>query len=454
MPLIKPLLEHDYPVAVRGEGVYLYDSEGRRYLDGCSGAVTASLGHGLDEIVEALTEQAARVAFTYRGQLTNEPAEALADELAREAPGDLNWVFFVNSGSEAMETAQKIAVQYWRELGLPNKTIILSRSLGYHGITLGALAMSGHLMRRRLFAPLLHGFPIVAPPYCYRCPLGREYPDCNLACVDDFEEKLLSLGPEHVAAFAVEPVIGAAGGAIPAPDEYFARVREICDRHHILLIADEVMTGSGRTGYMHSLDAWGVQADLVALGKGLSAGYASIAATVVSDRLVEAIRAGSGAIMSGHTFSGNPLACAAGLAVLDYMREHKLPERARRLAVPLEEGLREIQNNHHSVGDVRGMGLLWGIEFVSDRITRTPFSPHRNVTSRVVAEAERRGLLVYPALSGADSRPGDAVIIAPPLTITESELQELLELLAAAIDSVEEGLEADIYYVHEGEDVA
>ncbi len=451
MPLITPFLDRAYPLAVRGEGSYIYDAEGTAYLDGCSGAVTAAIGHGVDEIVEAMTEQAARICFSYRGQFSNPPAEMLAEELRSQAPGDLDWVFFVNSGSEAMETAQKIAVQYWRERLMPTKTIVLGRSLGYHGITLGALSMSGHVVRRRLFAPLLHGFPVVAPPYCYRCPLGRSYPSCGIACADDLEEKVTSIGAHSIAGFAVEPVIGAAGGAIPPPPEYFPRIKEICERHHILLIADEVMTGCGRTGYAHALDHWHVQADLVALGKGLTAGYTPLAATLVSDAVVQTIRDGSGAIMSGHTFSGNPLSCAVALAVCRYMTEHKLVERSRSMEAVLAHRLGELEERHPAVGNVRGMGMLWGAELIADRLTRTPFPSSCQATARLVQAAQDRGLLLYPALAGADSRPGDAVIIAPPLNISETDLDRLIAILDDALYDVEEQLQSDIWTVHGAE---
>ncbi len=440
MPLIRPALDGDYPWVARGEGVFLYDTTGRRYLDGCSGAVTAAIGHGVPEILEAMERQARQVAFSYRLQFTNAAAEELAEAIAALTPGDVDWAFFVDSGSEAVETAQKIAVQYWRECGRPTKTVVLARSLSYHGITLGALSMSGHRSRRQNFESLLSAHSIVDPPYCYRCPTGVSYPSCGLACADDLERHIVRLGSDNIAAFAVEPVIGAAGGAIVPPSGYFRRVREICDRHDVLLIADEVMTGMGRTGRTFAIDHWGVVPDLITVGKGLSAGYTPLAAALACDKVVQAIRRGSGIIMSGHTYSANPLSCAVGLAVTRYVQEHGLIERAASVGSELGDRLRSLREAHGLVGDVRGVGLLWGLELVADE-AGNPFPPHAAVAVRLVAEAKRRGLLIYPALTGASGRPGDAVLVAPPLTISPEELDLLLSLLDDALSAVEEAAE-------------
>lgn len=440
MPLIQPLLDGAYPTVTDGDGVFLTDSDGRRYLDGCSGAVTAGLGHGLQEIVDVMAEQARRVAFSYRLQFRNQPADDLAALLEELAPGDIRWTFFVNSGSEATETAQKMAVQYWREAGRPEKTVVLSRRLSYHGITLGALSLSGHRARRSLFEPLLSPNAVVVPPYCYRCPLGKTYPECDLACADDLQHNIDRLGANCVAAFAAEPVIGAAGGAIVPPPGYFQRIREICDRNEVLLIADEVMTAMGRTGVMFAMEHWGVDPDLIALGKGVSAGYTPLAAALASDRLMQTIRAGSGVIMSGHTYSGNPLSCAVGLAVVRYVQKHDLPRRATALGRGLGERLEGLKARHPIVGDVRGLGLMRGLEFVADPAARTPFPTDARVTARLVAAAQEQGLLIYPALSGADDEPGDAVIIAPPLTISEAELDLLGDLLDRSLTDLENTL--------------
>ena len=297
-----------------GKGVYLYDLEGKKYLDACSGAVTANIGHGVAEIIEAIRKQADKVSFVYRSQFTSEPAEKLAQKIANLAEGDLNWSFFVNSGSEATETAMKIAIQHWQEKGIGSKYKILSRWVSYHGITLGALSMSGHKNRRERFVPLLEDFPTVHPPYCYRCPFNKTIKNCGYLCAHELETTIKRIGAEHIAAFIAEPVIGAAGAAITPPPEYFNIIKEICDRNNILLIADEVMTGFGRTGTMFAFEQWGIVPDIVALGKGMGAGYTPIAATLVSDHVMEPILQGSKVVMSGHTLSANPQSCATSLS--------------------------------------------------------------------------------------------------------------------------------------------
>ncbi|MBW5448586.1 aspartate aminotransferase family protein [Cohnella sp. CFH 77786] len=430
--LIKPLLDRRYPKVRYGQGAYLYDEDGKPYLDACSGAVTAGIGHGVEEIVEAMREQAGKVSFVYRSQFTSEPAERLAKRLSDAAPGGGYWSFFVNSGSEATETAMKIAIQHWQERGKPEKTVILSRRMSYHGITLGALSMSGHPVRRRRFEPLLEEWPLVAPPYCYRCPMGRTFPECMLACADDLEAAIRRIGSEHIAAFIAEPVVGAAGGAVVPPDGYYRKVKEICERNEILFIADEVMTGIARTGKLFGIEHWGVEPDLIALGKGLTAGYAPMAAAMAKDGVIEPILRGSRVVMSGHTFSANPLSAAVALAVLDYVEKHDLVQAAREKGERLFGRLREMAERCEIVGDVRGRGLLLGIEFVADRGTKRMFPPEAGITAKVVEVAFGKGLLVYPAAGGADGA-GDAVIVAPPFTVTGEELDIAVRLLEETI---------------------
>lgn len=431
--VIKPLLGKSYPTAAYGRGVYIYDTNGRAYLDGCSGAVTANIGHGVQEIIQAMQTQAARISFTYRSQFTSEAAEALGAKLAQWAPGDLEYVFFVNSGSEATETALKIALQYWQEQGRSEKRIVLSRWMSYHGITLGALSMSGHVLRRKRFVPLLEDWPVVEPPYCYRCPMGKAYPSCKLACADGLESALQRIGLNYVAAFIAEPIIGASGGAVTPPPGYYERIREICDRYEILLIADEVMTGNGRTGKAFGIDHWGVIPDLMALGKGMSAGYTPIAATLVSARLIEVIQNGSRSIMSGHTFSANPQSAAVALAVMDYIEANDLISQAAERGKQLRDGLEKLAQAHELIGDVRGKGLLCGVEFVQDRMTKTPYPLQDCVTEKVIEAAMRQGLLVYSAAGGINGQAGDSIIVAPPFTSTPDEITLLLERLNAAL---------------------
>ena len=331
-------------------------------------------------------------------------------------------------------------MQYWRESGRPEKNVVLARRLSYHGITLGALSLSGHATRRRHFEPLLTQNAVVEPPHCYRCPLGKTYPACDLACADDLERHISGSAPTGWPLSWWSRL-----SARPAAPSCLRRttsrvIREICDRHEVLLIADEVMTAMGRTGRMFGMEHWGVEPDLITFGKGLSAGYTPLAAALASDRLVQTIRRGSGVIMSGHTYSGNPLSCAVGLAVVRYVLAHQLVERAAAAEVGMRDRLEALQRRHPIIGDVRGLGLMWGLELVEDPATRTPFLPSDRMAARLAAAAQDHGLLIYPALAGADDRAGDAVMIAPPLTSSDVELDLLCDLLDTALQTVEKEL--------------
>jgi adenosylmethionine-8-amino-7-oxononanoate aminotransferase len=425
--LIKPVLDEEYPIISHGEGVYLYDVEGKKYLDGSSGAVTASIGHGVTEIVEAMSNQASKVSFVYRSQFTSEPSEKLAKRLSTVTEKANYYSFLVNSGSEATETALKIAIQYWQEKGKETKKKVLSRWMSYHGITLGALSMSGHPLRRTRFVSILEDYPTISPPYCYRCPYDEIYPNCKLKCAKELERAILRMGAEHIAAFIIEPIVGAAGGAITPPNGYYEEIRRICDKHEILLISDEVMTGIGRTGKMLALDHWDTIADIVTLGKGLSAGYTPIAATLVHGKIIETIQSGSKVIMSGHTYSGNPQSAAIALAILDYIEHNKLIKLAAENGTYLFNKLIELKTKHSIIGDVRGKGLLYGIEFINDTNGQS-FRHEIGITNLVILKAKKAGLLVYPASAGEDGR-GDAILIAPPLTISKVEIRELISLL-------------------------
>ncbi len=446
--VIKPELNKEYPLVSYGKGIYLYDTEGNQYIDACSGAVTASIGHGVEEISRVMMEQANKVAFSYRAQFTNEPAELLAQKLSEWAPADLNQVFFVNSGSEATETAMKIAIQYWQEQGQGTKTRVLSRWMSYHGITMGALSMSGHTARRKRFAPLLDDLPVASPPHCYRCPFASRYPSCNMLCARELENAILRIGPEYIAAFIVEPVIGASGGAIVPPPDYYKEIREICDRYHILLIADEVMTGIGRTGKRFAMEHWNVIPDIIATGKGLSAGYAPISATIASDRIIEVIRQGSGLVMSGHTYSGNPLSSAVALAVMEHIENHALIENSARTGEYLLNQLYAFAQRHPIVGDVRGLGLMCGIELVSNTQTRTPFAPEQKVTVRLVEKAFSKGVMIYAASGALEGHSGDAILLAPPLIVKKEEIDRIIEILDESVYELESELEQEGIYGH------
>jgi adenosylmethionine-8-amino-7-oxononanoate aminotransferase len=427
--LIKPMLDEEYPVIDYGKGVYLFDIEGKKYLDAASGAVTANIGHGVPEIIEAMNKQAKKVSFVYRSQFTSDAAEKLAQKIATLTPEDLNWCFFVNSGSEATETAMKMAIQYHQEKGTRTKTKVLSRWVSYHGITLGALSMSGHPLRRARFVPLLEELPTIHPPYCYRCPYKLEAPSCNYLCAQELETAINRISAENIAAFIAEPVIGAAGGAISPPKDYYQVIKKICEKHDILFIADEVMTGFGRTGTMLASEQWGITPDIVALGKGMGAGYAPIAAAIASERVMEPILAGTKSVMSGHTLSANPQSCAVALAVVDYLEKNNIIQEVEWKSTYLRNHLEKLKVQFPFIGDVRGKGLLLGIEFVQEQNTKNPFPREASITQKVVSIGREKGLLVYPAGAGIDGVNGDSIIISPPLTITKREIEELVFLL-------------------------
>lgn len=432
--LLKQHVHRTYPTVMRGMGVFLFDTEGRRYLDGSGGAMTASIGHGVDEIARAMYVQLSTVAFTYRTQFTNQPAEDLARRLTALAPGDLNWAFFVSSGSEATEFAMRAAIAYWREIGHPEKSKILGRQLSYHGMTLGALSMSGHEARRPDYGSLLHPFPVGPPAYAYRYARPAESEDAYAErAAAEFEAAVVAQDPSTVAAIILEPIVGAAGGVLVPPAGYLARMRAACDRLGILLIFDEVITGMGRTGEWFASTGEGVVPDLLCIGKGLSAGYSPVAAVLMRDRLVEAISMGSGVAPFGHTFSGNPVGTAACLAVLDYMEAQDVLDNARARGAQLEAGLRELAAKHPFMADVRGRGLLWGFEFVVDPKTREAPAPRHNAASVFVDECFKWGLIVYPA---GIAPLNNAVVLCPPLTITAEEVDLLLYLLSQSLGAM------------------
>ncbi|MCP1190084.1 aspartate aminotransferase family protein [Priestia flexa] len=438
--LIKPLLNAWYPTISHGTGVYLYDVEGKKYLDGSSGAVTANVGHGVQEIIDKMNDQAKKVAFVYRSQFTSEPAESLAARLCELSNHHFQFVFFVNSGTEATETAMKMAIQHWQEKGKPQKIKVLSRWMSYHGITIGALSMSGHAGRRKRFVPLLEEYPSVSPPYCYRCPFEKTYPSCDLACANELERVIKRTGSERIAAFITEPIIGAAGAAITPPDGYYERIREICDKYDVLWIVDEVMTGMGRTGKVFAYEHWKAKPDLLTLGKGLSAGYTPIAATVATKSVLAPVLNGSNLIMSGHTLSANPLSSAVALAVLDYIQNHSLIEAVESKGAYLYAKLKSLQQQVNIIGDIRGKGLLLGLELVQNLNSKASFPSSFELTSRVIQKAQDKGLLLYPSQAGEDGVEGDGIIISPPYTITSHEIDELVGLLTVTMVEIEKEL--------------
>lgn len=424
------------PVAVKGDGVYIVDADGKRYLDGSGGAAVSCLGHSHPKVIEAIKQQLDAIPYGHTGFFTNEPMEKLAARLAQEAPGDLDRVYFVSGGSEAVEASLKMARQYFLEIGQLKRHRIIARRQSYHGNTLGALSVGGNEMRREQFRPLLIDAEHVAPCFAYRDKRDDESEEeYGLRVADELDATIRKAGPDTVAAFICEPVVGATAGAVPAVKGYLKRIREICDRYGVLLIFDEVMCGMGRTGHLFACDEDGVAPDLMTIAKGLGAGYQPIGAVLVHAKIFEAIRDGSGAFQHGHTYMGHPAACAAGLAVQDVIRDENLLANVRTQGAALRRALEARFGNNANVGDIRGRGLFLGIELVADRSTKETFDPARKLHATIKREAMERGLMVYPMGGTIDGRHGDHVLIAPPFIIDQSHITELVEKLGDAVDA-------------------
>ena len=426
-----------YPVAVAGEGPYLIDSTGKRYLDGSSGAAVSCLGHDDRDVVEAIKRQLDKLPYAHTSFFTSEPMEALADELISRAPPGMDRVYFVSGGSEAIEAALKLARQYFVEVGQPDRKHVIGRRQSYHGNTLGALAVGGNMWRRQQFQPLLFEVTHVSPCYEYRDRRPDETVEgYGRRLAQELDAEIQRLGPERVLAFIAEPVVGATLGAVPAVPDYFKLVRELCDRYGILLILDEVMCGMGRTGSLYACEQEGIVPDLVCIAKGLGAGYQPIGATLVQRRIHDAVYGGSGFFQHGHTYIGHAVACAGALAVQKAFVERGLVERVKNLGPVLEGKLKDRLGSHPRVGDIRGRGFFWGVEFVSDRASKSPFPPSEKINTRIKSAALDRGLMVYPMGGTVDGVNGDHVLIAPPYILTEVQLDELVDKLGAAVESV------------------
>ncbi len=427
-------LTRAYPRVVRGEGCYLYDDAGKRYLDAVGGAFVASIGHGNAEVADAMAQQARQVAYVNGTAFTHDAAEDLATELAALAPGDLDRVYFLSSGSEAVEAALKLARQYWAESGEPAKRKIIALTPSYHGNTLLALSASARAGYQTMFSDWLVDVRRVAAPFAYHCGcrrLGAECPACSGAAI---EAAILDEGPDTVAALIAEPVGGSSTGAtVPQPD-YWPRVREICDRHRVLFIADEILCGAGRTGTWSALEPFGVVPDIMTLGKGIAGGYSPLSAVLAPERIVDVIARGSGALLHAQTFSHHPVAGAAGLATVRHIRANGLLERCAKMGAVLHERLASLRALAH-VGDVRGRGLLGGIEFVEDEETRMPFPRALGFAETFTEIALTAGLVVWPNVGHAPGGRGDLVMIAPPYIAGEREIGEIVALLADALDA-------------------
>lgn len=425
------------PIAVAGEGCYLIDADGKRYLDGSGGAAVSCLGHSNQAIKEAVKSQIDDLAFAHTGFFTSKPAEELADKLIRLAPVGLDRVYFVSGGSEAVEAAIKLARQYHVERGEDERHILIARRQSYHGNTIGALSASGNLWRRQMFQPMLVETSHISPCYAWRDQRDDETAfTYGQRVANELEAEILRLGAEKVMAFIAEPVVGATLGAVPAVDGYFRRIREICDRYGVLLILDEVMCGMGRTGHVFACAEDGIRPDILTIAKGLGAGYQPIGAMLASDHIFQTIADGSGFFQHGHTYLGHPVATAAANKVIDIIGTDDMMEDVRRKGHYLMTALMDRFGQHPHIGDIRGKGLFLGMEFVADRDSKTPFDPAKNINKKFKAAAFNAGLICYPMGGTIDGQYGDHVLLAPPFIITDQQINEMVDKIDFAVKEV------------------
>jgi adenosylmethionine-8-amino-7-oxononanoate aminotransferase len=423
------------PTAVAARGIEIFDLQGRRYIDASGGAAVSCLGHAHPDVLAAMHSQIDAVAYAHTSFFTTEISERLAEHLVTHAPAGLDEVYFVSGGSEAVEAALKLARQYFVEIGEPQRTTFVARRQSYHGNTLGALAVGGNEWRRDQFSPLLMDVGRVAPCYEYRDRQATESQDqYTNRLIAELEAKFVEIGPERVIAFVAETVVGATAGALPPTPGYFRGVRELCDRHGILFIADEVMCGMGRTGTLHAIEQEGVLPDLMTVAKGLGGGYQPIGAVLAKSKIVDALRRGSGIFQHGHTYIGHPTAAAAALAVQKVIQRDGLLQKVQDRGALFKQLLLERLGSNEHVGDIRGRGLLWGVELVRDRQTKAAFSPAARLHARIKARAMANGLLVYPSGGTIDGVSGDHVLLAPPFIVSESELERIVDVVSLSID--------------------
>jgi adenosylmethionine-8-amino-7-oxononanoate aminotransferase len=434
-PIFHRSVTRSYPVIDRAEGACLYDTSGKQYLDAAGGVFVVNIGHGVADIAAAMAAQAGRVAFAHTAHFSSEPELEFANKLLDLAPDGFNKVWLCTSGSQANETAVKLARSYHLLNGDEGRVQVVSRWNSYHGSSLGALALTGHSRRRQQYAPYLFPSPKIEPPYCYRCALGRSRQQCGLACADELETAIRRIGASNISAFIAEPVSGGPLGALVPPQEYFPRIREICDRHGILMIVDEVITGAGRTGRPLGIDHFGVTPDIITLAKGIGGGYVPVGAVLVHDRVYRAFEEQGVDFRHGETFTGHAVIAAAGSAVLDHIQRDGLIDRTRLTGEVLERELQRL-SPHPMVGDIRGLGLLWGIELVADQATKEPFPRSLCVAERVADAAFDAGLLVIPGTGCVDGETGDTISLSPPFVITEDDVRSIVDRLETAIKHV------------------
>ncbi len=435
-------LNYNYPIITHGKGIYLFDKEGKKYIDASGGALVANLGHGLSEIAKEIGKLAKRFSYLHGSQFTTQEMEDYAKELCGVVPEKLRKVFFVSGGSEAVESAVKLARQYHYDKGNKEKYLIIGRKPAYHGSTILPLSLASRESHRLPYLPLLFNFPIISAPFCYHCPFGKAYPQCNLQCAYQLEKTIKKIGPEKISAFIVEPIIGASAGAVVPPKEYFSIIREICDKYNVLLILDEVMTGFGRTGKWFAFLHWNFLPDIVVTSKGIAAGLVPFAAVFCQKKIVQAIKNGSGNFVHGFTFENNPLTTGTARAVLKYVKERNLVVQSAKMGEYLSLRLKTL-SDIPMVGDIRGMGLMMAVEFVENKETKKLFSRKMQVSEKIVQQAMKRGLNLYFAtgfVDGLNGVEGDAVMVAPPFIVSKKEIDKIVDIFRESILEVQNNI--------------
>lgn len=425
-----------YPLITHGEGVYLYDEKGKRYIDGSGGALVVNIGHGQREIFQSMIDQMGKVGYVHGTQFTTKSIEEYSEALGKILLKGLGKIYFLSGGSEAVEAAIKLARQYYLESGQAQRWRVIARWQSYHGNTLGALSLTGRAGARKPYLPLLINFPHFPPPYCYRCPFGLAYPKCEIECATALEKMIQMEGPETISAVILEPIVGATIGAVVPPEGYLSSIKKTCERYGILLIDDEVMSGMGRTGKWFAIEHWGISPDILVLGKGMSGGYFPLSAMITRTEVVDLLKERAGGFVHGHSFSHHPVACAVGLATLRFMKERNLVEHCAKRGEYLLRRLEELRA-FPFVGDVRGKGLMMAIEFVKDQKTREPFPRADKFTERMVDLAFENGLILYPGTGFVNGVNGDTVMIGPPLIIEEAQIDEIIDILEKTFSKME-----------------
>lgn len=435
---------HPMPTIVRGEGVYLYDDTGKRYIDGSAGSsVVVGIGHGVPEVAEAMYEWSQKVTFAAPHVFTNPPLQQLGDIVAEKAPGTMRnnaRTWFGCTGTDAVDSSIRVARQYWLARGEASKAIVIGRWQGFHGNNIAVSGVHGHTGRRKSYYPMFRDTPHIQPAYCYRCPFEMTYPECRLKCARALETTINQVGEENVAAFIAEPVVGAALGAVPAPDGYFQTIREICDRHNVLFIADEVMTGWARIGHWFGIEEWQTTPDIIATAKGMSSGYTPISATIAKEEIWQAIEDTGVPFLAGHTMNQNPVSCAGAIAVIKYVEDHDLVTKSRVTGAYLLNALKKMVDEFDILGDARGKGMMCGIEFVKNKATKEPFSPKQKVSGMFERECLKRGVVTFQCSGCVEGVAGDMALVTPPIVMTEGQVDDMIGIMKEALRAMQDEL--------------